>query len=74
MDGTFKHRTIRVGWKFVEDGKWCGDGAPRWAFEVRLGDISVIRLFRTPLSHAEAEREARRIAPAVFRVAEDWLK
>jgi hypothetical protein len=74
LDGTFKHRTIRVTWTFVEDGKWSDDGAKRWTFEVKLGDISVIRLFRTPLSQAEAEREAQRVAPAVFRVAEDWLK
>ena len=74
MDGTFEHRHIHVAWTFVEDGKWCDDGARRWAFEVRVGDISVIRLFRTPLSQAEAKREAQRVAPAVFRVVEDWLK
>jgi hypothetical protein len=42
--------------------------------EVSLGDISVSRLLPVPLSQAEAERQAQKITPALFRVAEEWLK
>jgi len=72
MNGTFPHRSVEIRWTFKEDGEYY-DGK-QWMFEVSLGDISVSRRFPSPFSSDEADREARKIAPELFRVAEEWLK
>jgi hypothetical protein len=72
MDGGFTHRSVEIRWTFEEDGEYY-DGK-QWMFQVCLGDIAVSRRFPSPFSSDEADQEARKIAPELFRIAEEWLK
>jgi len=67
MDGSLAHRHVRMNWTF--DG-----GNHQWVFAVSFGDVGISRLYPGVLSRAEAENEAARIAPELFRMAEAWLK
>jgi len=54
---------------------WTFDGGNhQWVFAVSFGDVGISRLYPGVLSRAEAENEAARIAPELFRMAEAWLK
>ena len=71
MRGEFAHRGIDIQWTFLEDGVY--DDGNQWVFRISLGDISVTRGYPNPISRDEADAEARRVAPELFRIAEEWL-
>jgi hypothetical protein len=72
MGGQFAYRSVGIEWTFEEDGRH--DDGNQWVFRVDLGDISVCRRYPNPLSREEADDEARKIAPELFRIAEEWLR
>jgi hypothetical protein len=75
MDGELEHRHLHLRWTFADDGRYGAEGGDRhWLFEVSLGDIGVARRYPDPLTQNEAEAEARKIAPELFRVAQVWLE
>jgi hypothetical protein len=74
MDGEFAHMHVRLRWTLEEDGEYGEGGGKQWVFDVSLGDIGVSRRYPSPLSRDEADQEARKIAPELFRIAEAWLK
>lgn len=67
MVGILAHRHARMDWTF--DG-----GNHQWLFAVNFGDVGVSRQYPELLMRVEAEDEANRIAPELFRMAEAWLK
>ncbi len=71
MRGEFGHRGVEIQWTFLEDGAY--DDGNQWVFRISLGDISVSRGYPKPISRDEADSEARRVAPELFRIAEEWL-
>jgi hypothetical protein len=75
MDGELKHRQLQLRWTFADDGRCGVEGGDRqWLFEVSLGDIGVARRYPDPIMQNEAEAEARKIAPELFRVVQVWLQ
>jgi hypothetical protein len=75
MDGELEHRHLRLRWIFADDGRYGEAGVDsQWLFEVSLGDIGVSRRYPDALTQNEAEAEARKIAPELFRVAQAWLQ
>ena len=72
--GSLVHKRVRMQWTFQEDGRNENDGNKQWVFELRLGDISILRRYPGVLSQVEAEEEANKIAPELFQVAETWLR
>ena len=68
VGGLFTFKQVVIAWHFegLTSGNRCAEGV----LEVELGDVGVIRRFATNLTREEAEAEANRIVPELFRIAE----
>jgi hypothetical protein len=58
---------MRMHWTFDSDSY-------EWLFEASFGDVRVSRRYPEALTRVETEEEANRIAPALFQMAEAWLR
>ena len=70
VGGLFTFKQAVIAWHF-EGLTWGNRCAEGW-LEVELGDVGVIRRFPKNLTRQEAEAEANRIVPELFRIAEVW--
>ncbi len=66
MVGAFAHWHVQMHWTLK-------GGNHQWLFAVTFGDVGISRRFPETLTQVEAEDEATRVAPELFRVAERWL-
>lgn len=70
VGGLFAFKRVVIVWSF-ERLEW-GSAFMEGVLEVELGDVGVIRYFPTNLTREEAEAEANKIVPELFRIAEAW--
>jgi hypothetical protein len=70
VGGLFTFKQVVIAWHF--EGLTWGNRCTEGVLEVELGDVGVIRRFATHLTREQAEAEANRIVPELFRIAEAW--
>ncbi len=70
VGGLFAFKRVVIAWSF-ERLAW-GSVFMEGVLEVELGDVGVIRRFPKNLTREEAETEANKIVPELFRIAEAW--
>jgi hypothetical protein len=72
VGGSFTFQQVAIAWSFEEDGGAAG--STEWVLEAKLADVGVTRRFPVNLTREEAEAEAKKIVPDLFRIAEAWVK
>ncbi len=71
VGGLFAFRHAVIAWSLEQD---AGNGCTEWVLEAELGDVGVSRRFPKRLTREEAEAEANKIVPVLFRIAKYWVK